>query len=127
MAFNTVCILLRQTRRGSVVDEGLNPSRSGTAIRHRLPDGEGDAELFSAAGLPADEAGPAAQAGRVQAIRRGQHQVRPDQRSGAHGSVTDAGNVDPSDAAPSMRLGGADQRRGIDLCGRRRGREPPDA
>ena len=42
--------------RLAVVDEGSEPSRGGPSVRHRPPDGEEDAELFGAAGLPADEA-----------------------------------------------------------------------
>ena len=49
---------------------GVEPSRGGPAVRHRPPDGEEDAELFGAAGLPADEACAAAEAGRVQRHRR---------------------------------------------------------
>ena len=37
---------------------------AGPSVRHRPPDGEEDAELFGAAGVSADEAGQAAEAGR---------------------------------------------------------------
>ena len=44
---------------------GSEPSRGGPSVRHRPSHSEEDAELFVAAGLPPDEAGQAAQAGRV--------------------------------------------------------------
>ena len=56
--------------RLAVVDEGSESSRGGPAVRHRPPDSEEDAELLGAAGLPPDEAGQAAQAGRVPRHRR---------------------------------------------------------
>ena len=55
---------------GPVVDEGLSQARGGPSVRHRPPDGEEDAELFGAAGIPPDEAGQAAEAGRVHRHRR---------------------------------------------------------
>ena len=58
---------------------GSEPSRGGPAVRHRPPDGEEDAELLGAAGLPPDEAGQAAQAGRV-------HRHRRRDPGGGHGS-----------------------------------------
>ena len=58
---------------------GVEPSRGGPAVRHRPSHGEEDAELLGAAGLPPDEAGPAAQAGRV-------HRHRRRDPGGGHGS-----------------------------------------
>ena len=58
---------------------GSEPSRGGPAVRHRPPDGEEDAELFGAAGIPPDEAGQAAEAGRV-------HRHRRRDPGGGHGS-----------------------------------------
>ena len=58
---------------------GVEPSRGGPAVRHRPSHGEEDAELLGAAGIPPDEAGPAAQAGRV-------HRHRRRDPGGGHGS-----------------------------------------
>ena len=65
--------------RLAVVDEGFELLRGGPSVRHRPPDGEEDAELFGAAGVSADEAGQAAEAGRV-------HRHRRRDPGGGHGS-----------------------------------------
>ena len=49
---------------------GLSHHEAGPSVRDRPPHGEEDAELFVAAGIPPDEAGAAAQAGRVHRHRR---------------------------------------------------------
>ena len=71
---------------------GSEPSRGGPAVRHRPPDGEEDAELFGAAGIPPDEAGQAAEAGRV-------HRHRRRDPGGGHGSGRAA------QAASTRRIG----------------------
>ncbi len=58
---------------------GSESSRGGPAVRHRPSHGEEDADLLGATGLPPDEAGPAAQAGRV-------HRHRRRDPGGGHGS-----------------------------------------
>ena len=65
--------------RLAVVDEGLSHHEGGPSVRHRPSHGEEDAELLGAAGIPPDEAGPAAQAGRV-------HRHRRRDPGGGHGS-----------------------------------------
>ena len=65
--------------RLAVVDEGLSHHEAGPAVRHRPSHGEEDAELLGGAGLPPDEAGQAAQAGRV-------HRYRRRDPGGGHGS-----------------------------------------
>ena len=73
---------------------GSEPSRGGAAVRHRPSDGEEDAELFGAAGVSPDEAGPAAQAGRV-------HRHRRRDPGGGHGSGRAAQAA--SHGAPDLR------------------------
>ena len=51
----------------------VEPPRGGAAVRHRPPDGEEDAALCVAAGLSPDEAGTAAEAGRIHR-QRNHHQ-----------------------------------------------------
>ena len=86
--------------RLAVVDEGLSHHEAGPAVRHRPPDGEEDAELFGAAGLPADEAGQAAQTGRV-------HRHRRRDPGGGHGSGGAAQAA--SHGAPDLRGGLRDE------------------
>ena len=73
---------------------GSESSRGGPAVRHRPSHGEEDAELLGAAGLPPDEAGPAAQAGRV-------HRHRRRDPGGGHGSGRAAQAA--SHGAPDLR------------------------
>ena len=62
----------RDVRRGALCGgssgccrRGTEPSRGRAAVRDRPPDGEEDAELFGTAGVSADQAGAASEAGRV--------------------------------------------------------------
>ena len=85
--------------RLAVVDEGLSHHEAGPAVRHRPSHGEEDAELLGAAGLPPDEAGKAAQAGRV-------HRHRRRDPGGGHGSgraAQAAPHGAPDLRAPSRR------------------------
>ena len=96
----------RDVRRGALCGGstggcrgGSEPSRGGPAVRHRPSHGEEDAELLGAAGLPPDEAGQAAQAGRV-------HRHRRRDPGGGHGSgraAQAAPHGAPDLRAPSRR------------------------
>ena len=72
----------------------VESSRGGPAVRHRPSHGEEDADLLGAAGLPPDEAGQAAQAGRV-------HRHRRRDPGGGHGSGRAAQAA--SHGAPDIR------------------------